>query len=84
MRRPCKPERGKKWKKKGRVEEKKREKESADRLFSQAGLFLIVGSTPQLPHANKKGTHMLTHHADLRVCEPFKGDSSEKPHLKAD
>ena len=31
-----------------------REKESADRLLIRVGLFLIVGSTPQLPHANKK------------------------------
>lgn len=56
MRRPCKPERGerKKWKKKGKVEGEKNKREGADRLFSRAGLFQIVGSAPQLPHANKK------------------------------
>lgn len=57
MRRPCKPERGEK----GEEERKsgggnEREKESADRLFIRVGLFLKVGSTPQLPHANKKST----------------------------
>lgn len=47
----------KKGKKKGRVGGgNEREKESADRLFIRVGLFLKVGSTPQLPHANKKST----------------------------
>lgn len=27
---------------------------------------------------------MLTHHTDLQVCESFKEDSAEKPHLEAD
>lgn len=67
MRRPCKPERGKKGKEEKKSGGKKmREKDGADRLFSRAGLFLIVGSAPWLPHANKKSTHMLSHHADLK------------------
>lgn len=69
---------GKKRKKKERVK-KGKTKESANRLFSQAGLFLIVGSTSQLLHVNKC-TFMLTHHTDLKVHEPFRKESSEKHH----
>lgn len=86
MRRPCKPER-RGGKKGGRRKEEWREGAKRERKKALTGFsvlrasFLIACSTPRLPHANKmrkKSTHMLTHHADLRLCEPFKEDSSEK------